>query len=450
MAQKKFLGAGKFGIPPWLPVAASLALMVMVALEAASNAKNLRGATEWRRHSASVIEAGHEFENDLLDMQRGMRGYVTLGDTNALASFYSSAAQEPQLFKQLSTLTSDNIGQQERLKILATAVNELISFDDRSIVIYRSEGFAGTSKLDATGESRAVFGHARDVLDQFMTEEQELWYLRDASELSQYSRAGRLLVIGSAFAAAFLLLASGLASRELTYRRQAEAKLRETLMVQNAILGSADYGIAATDCDGIVQTFNPAAERLLGYSAAEVVGKATPMLWRDLQEIAVRAKQLSKQLGVPVEANFDAIAKKIESDKVDEGEWTFIRKDGSRFPCLLVVSPLANDAGNTVGYVGLFRDISERKKYEIERETLIAELKKTLVHVKTLSGLIPICAWCKSVRSDTGYWQTVEQYVRSHSDVKFSHGVCPSCAEKFKDEIRRANQNSDTVLLAKA
>lgn len=450
MAQKKFRRAGKFGIPPWLPVAASLALMFSIGFEAASNTKNLQSATEWRRHSASVIEAGRTFENDLLDMQLGVRGYITLGDTNALASFYNSVALEPQLFKRLSALTSDNIGQQERLKILATAADGLVSFDDQSIAIYRSEGFAGTSKRDATGESRVVFGRARDVLDQFMIEEQGLWYFRDASEQSQYNRAGELLIIGSAFAAAFLLLASWLASRELTFRQQAEAKLRDTLIVQNAILGSADYGIIATDCDGIVRTFNPAAERMLGYSVAEVVGKATPMLWRDAQEIAVRAKQLSKQLGVPIEPNFDAIAKKVESDNVDEGEWTYIRKDGSRFPSLVVVSPLANESGNTVGYVGLFRDISERKKYEMEREELIAQLKKTLAQVKTLSGLIPICAWCKSVRSDTGYWQTVEQYVRSRSDVRFSHGVCPTCAEKFKEEILRANQNSDTVLLAKA
>ena len=75
---------------------------------------------------------------------------------------------------------------------------------------------------------------------------------------------------------------------------------------------------------------------------------------------------------------------------------------------------------------------------EIEREKLIAELQQTLAEVKTLSGLIPICAWCKSVRNDQGYWQTVEQYVHSHSDASFSHSICPSCREKFKDEIAKA------------
>jgi hypothetical protein len=84
------------------------------------------------------------------------------------------------------------------------------------------------------------------------------------------------------------------------------------------------------------------------------------------------------------------------------------------------------------------REMARRRRVEIEREKLIAELKLTLAQVKTLSGLIPICAWCKSVRNDQGYWQTVEHYVRSHSDASFSHSICPTCREKFKDEIAKA------------
>jgi CHASE3 domain sensor protein len=83
------------------------------------------------------------------------------------------------------------------------------------------------------------------------------------------------------------------------------------------------------------------------------------------------------------------------------------------------------------------REMARRHRMEIEREKLIGELQQTLAQVKTLSGLIPICAWCKSVRNDQGYWQSVEQYVRSRSDASFSHSICPSCREKFKDEIAK-------------
>jgi CHASE3 domain sensor protein len=81
------------------------------------------------------------------------------------------------------------------------------------------------------------------------------------------------------------------------------------------------------------------------------------------------------------------------------------------------------------------REMARRRHAETKQRELIDELQKSLAHVKTLSGLIPICGWCKNVRSDTGYWQSVEQYVRAHTDAKFSHGMCPACAEKWKGEM---------------
>jgi two-component system, response regulator PdtaR len=82
--------------------------------------------------------------------------------------------------------------------------------------------------------------------------------------------------------------------------------------------------------------------------------------------------------------------------------------------------------------IGLYR-----VKLESERESLIKELQDALAKIKTLSGLIPICAWCKKIRSDTGYWQTVEQYIGEHSQAEFTHGMCPDCAKKFlkQDDI---------------
>ena len=424
-----------------------MVLMFMVALVAASNAKNLKDASQWRRHSTEVILAGQAYENNLRDMQRALRSYLSTGDTNALTWFYSDVTVESQQFKNLAMLTLDNPSQQRRLRSLAMDMHTLLAFDYREIDVHKHRISAG-SKADANSRRKALVGPVQDVVARFMAEEQGIWDMRDNSEQDQYHSAGQMLVIGSAAAALFLLVASYQANRELAFRRRAEATLKETLLVQNAILGSADYGIVATNREGTVQSFNPAAERLLGYSAHEVIAKATPILWRDPLELAERAELLSKKLGVPVRPTFEVVTKKIQAEMIDEGEWTFIRKDGSRFPSLLVVTPLANEAGKTTGYVGVFRDISEQKKSELEREELIAELKKTLAHVKTLSGLIPICAWCKSVRSDTGYWQTVEQYVRMHSDASFSHGMCPSCAEKFKKDIRRGKENSKETLLS--
>lgn len=73
-------------------------------------------------------------------------------------------------------------------------------------------------------------------------------------------------------------------------------------------------------------------------------------------------------------------------------------------------------------------------RYAIERSRLVTELRAAMASLKTLSGLLPICAWCKSIRNDSGYWQSVEGYIQQHSDAQFSHGLCPECAVKHYPE----------------
>jgi methyl-accepting chemotaxis protein len=84
-----------------------------------------------------------------------------------------------------------------------------------------------------------------------------------------------------------------------------------------------------------------------------------------------------------------------------------------------------------VSIESLEKEITERKRAEDEREKLIQELQKALAEVKTLSGLIPICASCKKIRDDKGYWNQIESYIRDHSEAEFSHGICPDCMKKL-------------------
>lgn len=96
-------------------------------------------------------------------------------------------------------------------------------------------------------------------------------------------------------------------------------------------------------------------------------------------------------------------------------------------------------------FATVFRDITERKQAEAERERLIGRLQDALAQVKQLSGMLPICASCKKIRDDAGYWHNVEEYVRAHSDVEFSHGICPECARTLYPEMFTDEQDgSDT------
>jgi CHASE3 domain sensor protein len=286
-----------FNFLRWMPVTGSVTLMVMIAFVSAVNLEELRNATFWRKHTIEVILDAQAFQDNFTALQLGVRGYVTLGDTNALASYQNSLQLEPEQFNQLVGLTSDNPAQREALKDLSATMADVFAYDKKMLALYRRQGFAGVSKNDATGEGRKVFGNTINAINKFTAGEQKLLDARSTSEEADSDNAAHLLVFGSMLAALLLVLANGMASHELTQRRRAE----------------------------------------------------------------------------------------------------------------------------------------------IEREKLIGQLQLALAEVKTLSGMIPICGWCKSVRNDKGYWSSVEHYVRTHTDATFSHGMCPDCAEKFKADILKSS-----------
>ena len=90
--------------------------------------------------------------------------------------------------------------------------------------------------------------------------------------------------------------------------------------------------------------------------------------------------------------------------------------------------------GSVIGYRGVDRDITERKLVEKRLEEEKEKLKEALKKVKRLSGLLPICASCKKIRDDKGYWKQIELYIREHSEAEFSHSICPKCAKKLYPE----------------
>lgn len=153
-------------------------------------------------------------------------------------------------------------------------------------------------------------------------------------------------------------------AQDITERRNAEDELRRTLVLKQAIMDAADVSIISSDIDGTIVTFNRAAERMLGYRAEEVTGKTNPSILHDPDEVQRRARELTKELGISVEPGFNAFVAKARLGRTDENEWTYIRKDGSRFPVLLSVTALRDNDNNLTGFLGIGVDITERKQAE--------------------------------------------------------------------------------------
>jgi signal transduction histidine kinase/ActR/RegA family two-component response regulator len=167
---------------------------------------------------------------------------------------------------------------------------------------------------------------------------------------------------------------AGRADGIMELRRQ-EALLK-TGALQTAILTSANFSIIATDEKGIIQLFNVGAERMLGYSAAEVVNKINPSDIHDPQEVKARAQALSVELATAITPGFEALAFKASRGIEDIYELTYICKDGSRFPAIVSITALRDDYGEIIGYLLIGTDNSVRKQVELELNKAMAVAEK--------------------------------------------------------------------------
>jgi signal transduction histidine kinase len=146
--------------------------------------------------------------------------------------------------------------------------------------------------------------------------------------------------------------------------RGAEEALLKAGALQHAIFNSANFSSIATDAHGVIQIFNVGAERMLGYTAAEVVNKVTPADISDPQEVIARAAALSLELGTPITPGFEALVFKASRGIEDIYELTYIRKDGSRFPAVVSVTALRDAQGAIIGYLLIGTDNTARKQAE--------------------------------------------------------------------------------------
>jgi PAS domain S-box-containing protein len=181
-------------------------------------------------------------------------------------------------------------------------------------------------------------------------------------------------------------------SLDNTARKHAEEALFKAGALQRAIFNSENFSSIATDANGVIQIFNVGAERMLGYSAIDVMNKITPADISDPQEVIARAAALTIELEIEIKPGFEALAFKASRGIKDIYELTYIRKDGSRFPAAVSVTALRDEQNAIIGYLLIGTDNTARKEIESDRELLAQRLRDHQFYTRSLfeSNIDPI------------------------------------------------------------
>ncbi len=206
---------------------------------------------------------------------------------------------------------------------------------------------------------------------------------------------------------------AGIAPLFRSIRDNAEA-LRRSEERYRRIVDTAQEGIWVIDKSGRTLFVNKRMAEMLRAPEGEIVGRSMG----DFADEEIRSE-------IP------GILERRRAGVREQYDVRLQRADGSDLWAIVSATPLYDENGRHVGAMGMLTDISERKRLEKEREGLIVELRGALANVKTLSGLLPICASCKNIRDDQGYWKRIETYISDHSMAEFTHSLCPDCIRKL-------------------
>jgi PAS domain S-box-containing protein len=309
----------------------------------------------------------------LRDAHDGIIGYLLIGTDNsarkqAEEALLKAGALQSAIFNSanFSSIATDakgviqifNVGAERMLGYTAADVMNKITpadISDPQEVIARAEALSVELSTPITpGFEALVFKASRGIEDIY-----ELTYIRkDGSRFPAVVSVTALrddqdAIIG------YLLIGT-----DNSARKQAEEALLKAGALQSAIFNSANFSSIATDAKGVIQIFNVGAERMLGYTAADVMNKITPADISDPQEVIARAEALSVELSTPITPGFEALVFKASRGIEDIYELTYIRKDGSRFPAVVSVTALRDDQDAIIGYLLIGTDNTARKQAE--------------------------------------------------------------------------------------
>ncbi len=219
------------------------------------------------------------------------------------------------------------------------------------------------------------------------------------------------------------------------------AQLEQSLSVLRAVVDGTEHAIIATDTTGLITLFNCGAERLLGWTAAEMVGLQTPEVFHDVNEVVAHAKGLSRRFGERVEPGFDAFVTIARREQSETREWTYIRKDGHRLTVSLTVTALRNPIGTLVGFLGVAIDVTAQRQAEAARREHLDRLEKISRH---LPGVVYQYQVFPDGRSAFPWSSEAMRSIYGHEPEALRHDASQVYSRIHPDDLDRVQQSIAT------
>lgn len=377
--------------------------------------------TETKLHRLEELIGVINTTDEVLTMSARMA--ATTGDLKWEVRYVSFEAKLDEAIKEALRILPDKTLSEAIAKTDA-AKTALVEMDKRSFELVRNHEREKAIELLSSDEyenQKKIYSHGTNEATTYI----HLFVKNTLQSQRKRASLSFISVVAVFFISMFTwVVVLRLTGRYLIQRNQAEDALRKSQKGLLDITSSLAEGLYVLNKDGNITFMNPEAERLIGWTQEELRNK-------DPHDIIHSHGVSGKKLPLEECPVFKVMKTGEKFHSTDE---VFRRKDGTTFPVSLLSSPIM-DKGEITASITAFRDITERKKIEKEKEKLIEDLQQAISRVKLLSGLLPICASCKKIRDDKGYWNQIESYIRDHSEAEFSHGICPECAKKLYPEL---------------
>jgi PAS domain S-box-containing protein len=337
-----------------LVLAPSLILLGIEVYNSASIIPNLQRSQAEVAHTFEVIEAARGLDHAMQDAERGQRGFLITGDEEYLRPYFAGIKEAPLRLRELRQLNADEPEQLDRVAVLEKQVATKFTEMQGTVEVRRKQGFDAARRIVQTDIGLDAMRKITAEVEAVIARENIRLKDRQDRIVAAARSSAVSNLIASGLALAVMLLGGGLLTRSWLQAARAQASLAQSEeRFRLLVSGVADYAILMLDPRGMISSWNEGAQRIKGYSAAEILGSHISRFYPPGEA----------STGVP-----DQLLETAANAGRAEAEGWRLRKDGSRFWANVVITALHDDNGNLRGFAKITRDITERRDSELALE----------------------------------------------------------------------------------